>query len=108
MGIFDNEKAERELASKEHYFYVERKITTWVRERHCIEAESKEDAIKLMFDTFKLNELECTDTYIEQEHLYNTDTPMSIEGNEGNATCELYYGSNQEEFIIDNLGKTTI
>ena len=46
MGIFDNEKAERELASKEHYFYVERKMTIWVRERHCIQAESKQDAIE--------------------------------------------------------------
>ena len=33
---------------------------------------------------------------------------MSIEDNDGNATAELYYGDRQTEFIIDNLGKTTI
>jgi hypothetical protein len=108
MGIFDNEKAEKESTSKEHYFYVERKMTIWVRERHCIEAESKQDAIEKMIVEFKDNECEDTTSYYEQEHLHETETPMSIEGNEGNATCELYYGTNQEEFIIDNLGKTTI
>jgi len=58
MGIFDNEKAERELAKTQYYFNVERKITTWVRERHSISAESKEDAIKQMILEFKDNELE--------------------------------------------------
>jgi hypothetical protein len=108
MGIFDNEKAERELASKEHYFYVERKMTIWVRERHCIEAESKQDAIEKMIVEFKDNECEDTTSYYEQEHLHETETPMSIEDNDGNATAELYYGDRQTEFIIDNLGKTTI
>jgi hypothetical protein len=108
MGIFDNEKAEKELASKEHYFYVERKMTIWIRERHDIEAESKEEAIKKMIVEFQDNECEDTTSYIEQEYVHETETPMSIEDNDGNATAELYYGDRQTEFIIDNLGKTTI
>jgi hypothetical protein len=108
MGIFDNEKAEKELASKEHYFYVERKMTIWVRERHDIVAETKEEAIKKMIVEFQDNECEDTTSYIEQEYVHETETRMSIEDNDGNATAELYYGDRQTEFIIDNLGKTTI
>ena len=57
---------------------------------------------------FKDNECEDTTSYIEQEYVHETETPMSIEDNDGNATAELYYGDRQTEFIIDNLGKTTI
>jgi hypothetical protein len=108
MGIFDNEKAERESAKTQYYFYVDRKITTWVREKHSISAESKEEAIREMILEFKENELEDTMTYVEQEHLYDTDTQMDIEDNNGNPTAELYFGINQTEFIIDNLNKNQI
>ena len=112
MGIFDNEKAERELASNQYYFNVERKITTWVRELHSVTAESKEEAIKKMIAEFKKDELEDTDTYVEQDQLFDTDTNMDIEDNLGFATCELYYDgtfdNRDREFIIDNLGKTKI
>lgn len=100
MVIFDNEKAEKELASQEYDFIVDRKITTWVRERHSISAESKDDAIKKMIVEFNDNKLWDTNTYIEQEHIYEFDEPMSLEDNDGNATCELYYGSNQDELIM--------
>jgi hypothetical protein len=93
---------------EQFYFCVDRKITTWVRERHSISAESKEDAIRQMLIEFKENELEDTLTYVEQEHLYDTDTQMDIEDNNGNPTAELYFGANQTEFIIDNLGNTKI
>ena len=112
MGIFDNEKAERESAKTQYYFNVERKITTWVRELHSISAESKEDAIKQMINLFKESELDDTDTYCEQEHLYDTDTTMDIEDNGGNATAELYFdgtfGDKDREFLIDNLNNNNI
>jgi hypothetical protein len=51
-------------------------------------------------------------TYVEQEHLYDCDTNMDIEDNDGNATCELYFdgnfGDSYREFIIDNLNKNEI
>ena len=112
MGIFDNEKAEIESAKTQYYFNVERKITTWVRELHSISAESKEDAIKEMIILFKESELDDTDTYCEQEHLYDCDTCMDIEDNGGNATAELYFdgtfGDKDREFLIDNLNKNNI
>ena len=60
-----------------------------------------------MIAEFKDNELDA-DTFCEQEHLYDTDTLLSIEENDGNATCELYFdGEGDREFIIDNLNNTT-
>ena len=112
MGIFDNEKTEKELAKTQYYFNVERKITTWVRELHSISAESKEEAINQMVVEFKKDELGDTDTYIEQEHLFDCETYMDIEDNNGSATAELYfdgtYGGKNREFIIDNLNKNNI
>jgi hypothetical protein len=96
---------------EQFYFNVERKITTWVRELHSISAESKEDAIKQMIVDFKKDELEDTETFVEQQHLYDCETTMDIEDNDGNATCELYFdgenGDTYREFIIDNLNNTT-
>jgi hypothetical protein len=92
---------------EQFYFNVERKITTWVRELHSIRAETKEEAVEKMIAEFKDNELDA-DTFCEQEHLYDTDTLLSIEENDGNATCELYFdGEGDREFIIDNLNNTT-
>jgi hypothetical protein len=112
MGIFDNEKAERELAKTQYYFNVERKITTWVRELHSITAESKEDAIEQMILEFKKDELGDTETYVGQEHLFDCETYMDIEDNSGNATAELYFDGTYEnknrEFLIDNLNKNEI
>jgi hypothetical protein len=112
MGIFDNEKAEIELAKTQYYFNVERKITTWVRELHSITAESKEEAIKQMILEFKKDELGDTDTYVEQEHLCDCDTYMDIEDNNGSATAELYFDGTfddrNREFLIDNLNKNQI
>jgi hypothetical protein len=65
-----------------------------------------------MIVAFKEDELEDTDTFCEQEHLYNTDTSMDIGDNDGNATAELYFdgtfGDKDREFIIDNLNNTEI
>jgi len=97
---------------EQFYFNVERRISTWVRELHSISAESKEDAIKQMIVGFKLDELEDTDTYVEQDQLFDTDTKMRVEDNLGFATCELYFdgtfADKDREFIIDNLNNTEI
>jgi hypothetical protein len=97
---------------EQFYFNVERRISTWVRELHSISAESKEDAIKQMIVGFKLDELEDTDTYVEQDQLFDTDTKMSVEDNLGFATCELYFdgtfADKDREFIMDNLNTTEI
>jgi hypothetical protein len=94
---------------EQFYFNVERKITTWVRERHSISAESKEDAIKQMIILFKEDELGDTDTFIEQERLYDTDEYMEVVDNQGQATTEIYADTKLGyEFIIDNLNKNQI
>lgn len=95
---------------EQFYFNVERKITTWVRELHSITAESKENAISQMIAEFKKDELGDTETFVEQEHIYDCETSMDIEDNNYSATCELYFDGTDEnrnrEFIIDNLNNT--
>ena len=97
---------------EQFYFNVERKATIWLRELHSISAESKEDAIKEMILEFKKDGLGDTETFVEQEYLYDCETYMDIEDNDGNATCELYFdgtfGDKDREFIMDNLNKTEI
>ena len=56
---------------EQFYFNVERRISTWIRELHSISAESKEDAIKQMIVAFKEDELEDTDTFLEQDQLFD-------------------------------------
>lgn len=97
---------------EQFYFYVDRKVTTWIREKHSISADSKDEAIKQMIVEFNDNELDDTLTYIEQEHLYECETLMDVEDNNGKATCELYFSGTFEdseaEFIIDNVKNTEI
>ena len=97
---------------EQFYFNVERKITSWVRESHSITAESKEEAIKQMVAEFKKDELGDTETYVGQEHLFDCETYMDIEDNDGNPTAELYFDGTfdcrDREFIIDNLNKNDI
>jgi hypothetical protein len=103
---------EKEPVKQQFYFYVDRKITNWIREKHSISAESKEDAIKQMIAEFNENELDDTETYIQTEHLYDCDSIMDIEDNNGNPTCELFFAGNYErnemEFLIDNLNNIEI
>jgi hypothetical protein len=43
--------------------------------------------------------------------MYDTDTPMDLEDNNGNPTCELYFNdeiTGDELLIIDNLNNTEL
>ncbi len=87
---------------KEFEFYLDKKITTWLREKHSIEAECYQEAVNLMQEAFKRNF--CENTFYDQERMYDTDEYMSVEDNKGQATAELYADTeNGDELIIDNL-----
>jgi len=89
---------------KEFEFYVDKKITTWLREKHCVKAKTYKEAVEIMTQSFK--EDYCSDTFYEQERLYDTDEYMEPVDNQGQATAELYADTNLgDEFIIDNLNK---
>lgn len=69
-------------------YYLDRKITVWVRELHTIDAESKEEADKEMVNRFHDNM--CVDTFDEQEYMFDTEEYLEPGDNGGAATAELY------------------
>jgi len=87
--------------SKEKFdFYIDRKVTIWVREQHSIEAESEEEARKEMIEAFKDNV--CSESFDEQEWLYDTETFMEPGDNGGQSTAELFY-SDTDELLTTNI-----
>ena len=75
------------IAKEDFAFYVDRKVTVWIRETHHIEAENYEAARKEMIEAFHDNL--CSETFTEQEHLYDTEDIMEPGDNGGQATIEL-------------------
>lgn len=80
------------MEKQEFEFYQDVKVSTWVRQRFTIEAESKEEALK-MVEQFKTEDIDMT----EHSHLiwdieWMTDAyeNMSVEDNHGGSTIELY------------------
>lgn len=69
-------------------FFIDRKVTVWVREWHECESKTLEEAKKKMIDGFHDNE--CEETFYEQETLYDTIDSMEPGDNGGEPTAELY------------------
>jgi len=90
---------------QEFEFFLDKKITTWLREKHSVKAKTRKEAIEIMKVSFKKNL--CDSTFYEQERMYDTDEYMEVGDNQGQATAELYADTNLgDEFIIDNLNNT--
>ena len=91
------------MEKKEFNFYQDVKITTWVRQQFTVEAESKEEALK-MVEKFKTEDIGSSD---ESHLVWNTEwqteawDEMTVEENGGCATIELYDAENRE-MIGDN------
>jgi len=90
MAIYSNERDPNEVnwEKKDYIFYIDRKITMWVREEHSIQATSQEEANEKMIEAFKNDYYD--DSFIDQEYLYDTLKELSPEDNSGEATAELF------------------
>ena len=71
-----------------HTFFIDRKVTMWIRETHEVQAESYDNAREIMES--KIEGENTDDTFIGQEWLDDTITDMTLEDNEWNAVTELY------------------
>lgn len=69
-------------------FFIDRKVSHWVREYHQIEAESLDDAKAEMAARF--HDSLCVDTFDYQEALDDTEEYLEPGDNDGNPTAELY------------------
>ena len=88
------------IQKEDFAFYVDKKVTVWVRETHHIKAENYEAARKEMMEAFHDNL--CTETFSEQEYLYDTEDIMEPGDNGGEATVELI-SDNEAGSITTNL-----
>jgi len=84
---------------KTYTFYVDRKITTWERETHEVEAETHREAADKMIESFNANLCDSTDTFLEQEILYDHNEYIAPENNVG-PTAELY--DSELELLANN------
>jgi hypothetical protein len=94
------QKEKESVYMDNHTFYVDRKVTIWVRERHQLEAETYEEAEKQMIESFKDNSYD--NTFVEQDWLYDTQEDLEPVENNGFATIEMY-SEDKPNVLIDNL-----
>jgi hypothetical protein len=69
------------------YFYLDQKVTSWMRTNFEVEAESFEEAVKKaneMYESGKLND-------IGWDEVDSTKETMDTKENDGYSTEELYY-----------------
>lgn len=83
-------------------FYVDRKVTIWIREHHHIKANSYEAAKKEMIESFHDNL--CSETFSEQEHLYDTEQLIEPGDNGGHPTIELF-SEEEADVLATNIDK---
>lgn len=90
MAIYGDGKHNENMEhiEKQSYdFYVDRKVTIWVREHHIVEAASYDEAKLEMVVAFRDNL--CSETFEGQEWLYDTEANIEPGDNSGEATIEL-------------------
>jgi hypothetical protein len=69
-------------------FYIDRKVSIWVREFHSLEAESLEEAKEKMLEEFDNG---YGDYLCDREEFWDTYTELTPSQNGGNSTAELYF-----------------
>ena len=88
---------------KEFDYYIDTKFTIWGRGRYTIEANSKEEAEKIMKDIMANGDV--VGLSYDYEYLYETSEEMSIVDNDNNATKELYESNLGFESILITTNK---
>jgi hypothetical protein len=86
------------IIMEQFVFYVDQKVSGWFRQVHFVDADTYEEAQKIMVDTFKDNEL--ASTFDSQSFMYDTVTEMEVGDNGGYPTLELF--DNEDVKLIDN------
>lgn len=89
---------------QEFRFYIDKKVTMWIREHHIIDAENEEIAQKIMIDNFKKDNTD--NSFFDQTELHETQEFITIEENSNNATQELY--TKNGVYLINDKGETEI
>ena len=79
---------------KLHNFYVDEKVTIWIRQFYEIPAETEEEAKKIIVADFKDAAGSKIDTahayFTESEMLFETQEAMHVKENNNRPTMELF------------------
>lgn len=92
-----NENMEH-VPKKQFQFYIDKKVSHWVREHHIVEAETEEEAKKEMIEVLQRNL--WVDTLDYQESLDDTEVYLEPGDNGGQPTAELFYN---DELLTTNI-----
>jgi hypothetical protein len=79
---------------KDFEFYIDRKVSIWVREFHSIEAKSLEEAKEKMIEEFNSGH---GDYLCDRQELWETYDELIPSQNGGRPTAELYYEDTDEK-----------
>lgn len=79
---------------KDFEFYIDRKVSIWVREFHSVEAKSLDEAKEKMLEEFDNG---YGDYLCDREEFWDTYTELSPIQNGGKPTAELYFEHNNEK-----------
>lgn len=78
----------KKQTKQEFTFFIDRKVTMWIRETHNIEANSEDEAKQMLIE--KTDDGDNDNTFVEQEFLYDTITDMDKQDNLNNSVVEIY------------------
>jgi hypothetical protein len=70
-------------------FVVHRKVMVWVEEYHSVDTGDREKAKSIMRKA--IDSGDTSDTFIQQEIIYDTMIDMDKQSNFGNDVVELYF-----------------
>lgn len=84
---------------KKFDFYLDQKITAWMREYHTIEAETIEEASEKIIKNFIENG--CASSFVNQEFCYGSENPLMPDDNNGHPTQQLFDWLT-DEVLIEN------
>lgn len=81
-------------------FFLDQKVTTWMRTPFSVEAETVEEAKKLAIEKFKSGELD----EIEWDEIDGVKEVLQPEDNDLESTVEIFIdGKNKEEIFNNKL-----
>ena len=81
-------------------FHLDKKVTQWYRETHYVEAETLQQAQKIMIDKFLDGKTD--DTFDYQDEIYDTWEEMTTQENDNQPTRELWC-EQSHLLLIDNI-----
>lgn len=105
MAIYNNEQDTNVTTwenqqKKTFKFHLDKKVASWYRETHWVEADNLQHAQKIMIDKFVDGNTD--DTFLHQEDIGDTWDELTPQNNDNQPTRELWC-EESSMLLIDNI-----